>query len=126
MHFRSGSVERALARVSKDGCKGNRGLMVRDAQDALLTIRDRQRGRHPPSAAMTKLSLKLMEEDERPANGLPAGRSQNLRRGRERVATGTPEDASDRRALTMGRARVVVGQAWRSTERVGLAEQTAV
>ena len=66
-----------------------------------------------------------MEEDKRPVNGLPAGRSKNLRRGRERVATGTPVDASDRRALTMFRARFAVRLPGRSKVRVRPVEGTA-
>src|SRR5260370_7661881 len=48
---------------------------------------------------------------------LAAGRPQNLRRGRERVATGTPEDASDPLALTMVRARFAVRLFGRSKAR---------
>ena len=48
----------------------------------------------------------------------------NLRRGRERVATGTPEDASDRPALTMVRARLAVRLPGRSKARAGPAERT--
>src|SRR5258708_17165430 len=65
-------------------------------------------------AAMTKIiAVKLMEENERAVNGFPPGVRRRsvlleLRFGRERAATGTPEDASDRQVRTMVQARFAV------------------
>src|SRR2546430_3887582 len=69
--------------------------------------------------AMIKLiGGRLMEENERPVNG--PGRwvvPNSFRRGREPAATGTPEDASDRRAPIQRRAARAAVRAGRSRAR---------
>ena len=71
------------------------------------------------------IAVKLMKENKRPVNGFPPGVHRTLRRGRERVARGTPEDASGRRAPTMVQARFAVRLPGRSKARARPEKRTA-